>query len=183
MENDEKDDDRSETVGASTEGAAASTTDQARQDAAPVSILSYTRQHACAVSAVADAVCVYSEVLLYFYTQRTRCRSIIDDDSFAHIETPQRLVHEGTSPFAHGTAHTPQTFRVIYACPLIRTLTDPPGAQQQSLATFAASPRVRATSYADLETALGGGGRRGYLLCTAPGSLTHAPARLEALCV
>ena len=38
VENDEKDDDRSETVGASTEGAAASTTDQARQDAAPVSI-------------------------------------------------------------------------------------------------------------------------------------------------
>ena len=37
VENDEKDDDRSETVGASTEGAAASTTDQARQDAAPVS--------------------------------------------------------------------------------------------------------------------------------------------------
>ena len=38
VENDENDDERSETVGASTAGAAASTTDQARQDAAPVSI-------------------------------------------------------------------------------------------------------------------------------------------------
>ena len=38
VENDEKDDDLSETVGASTAGAAASTTDQARQDAAPVTI-------------------------------------------------------------------------------------------------------------------------------------------------
>ena len=36
VENDEMDDDRSGTVGASIEGAAASTTDQARQDAAPV---------------------------------------------------------------------------------------------------------------------------------------------------
>ena len=38
VNNDENDDDRSETVGASIAGAAASTTDQARQDAAPVSI-------------------------------------------------------------------------------------------------------------------------------------------------
>ena len=36
VENVEMDDNRSETVGASIEGAAASTTDQARQDAAPV---------------------------------------------------------------------------------------------------------------------------------------------------
>ena len=96
-----------------------------------------------------------------------------------HSVSSTRVLHH--SHMAQRTHH--RTFRVIYACPLIRTLTDPPGAQQQSLATFAASPRVRATSYADLETALGGGGRRGYLLCTAPGSLTHAPARLEALCV
>ena len=38
VNSDENDDDRPETVGASIEGAAASTTDQARQDAAPVSI-------------------------------------------------------------------------------------------------------------------------------------------------
>ena len=38
VNNDENDRERSETVGASIDGAAASTTDQARQDAAPVSI-------------------------------------------------------------------------------------------------------------------------------------------------
>jgi hypothetical protein len=37
VENDEWEEERSETVGAAIEGAAASTTDQARQDAAPVS--------------------------------------------------------------------------------------------------------------------------------------------------
>ena len=37
VNNDENDRERSETVGASIDGAAASTTDQARQDAAPVS--------------------------------------------------------------------------------------------------------------------------------------------------
>ena len=38
VEKDEMDDDRLETVGAAIEGAATNTTDQARQDAAPVSI-------------------------------------------------------------------------------------------------------------------------------------------------
>ena len=38
VENDEMDDDRLETVGAAIEGAVTNTTDQARQDAAPVTI-------------------------------------------------------------------------------------------------------------------------------------------------
>ena len=59
VNNDENDDDRSETVGAAIEGAAITTTDQARQDAAPVSIYttSYTT-HDRAQSFAGEQHCV-----------------------------------------------------------------------------------------------------------------------------
>ena len=67
VENDEMDDDRSETVGAAIEGAVTNTTDQARQDAAPVTI--YPTHDRVPIAGRHDNASLYLEI---FSTNRRR---------------------------------------------------------------------------------------------------------------